>query len=251
MLREGDRLLATGWDEGIAALVAALRRYQPDEIGIIGSPRMSNEDLWLLRRLADHLRVPHVDFRVPPATPGDKDHFLIRADKNPNTRGAELCRLTPAAGGLDAAAILKATAAKRIKLLWVFHHDLADSAWPEAEVRAALAGAAMLVFQGTNANSTSARAHLVLPSAAYVERDGTFTNFEGRVQRFRAALTPLGEARPDWEILTRLGVGLAAPDRAFAAERAEHAFAELVAGVPAFAGMSYRALGDSGLGIKG
>ena len=63
---------------------------------------------------------------------------------------------------------------------------------------AALAGAETVVFQGPNANATSAGAHLVLPSAAYVERDGTFTNFEGRVQRFRPAMAPLGEARPDW-----------------------------------------------------
>ena len=48
----------------------------------------------------------------------------------------------------------------------------------------------------------SAAAHLVLPSAAYVEREGTFTNFEGRVQRFRTALDALGEARPDWDVFS-------------------------------------------------
>ena len=79
-------------------------------------------------------------------------------------------------------------------MLWIFHHDLLDSGWAPGRREAALAGAETVVFQGTNANATSARAHLVLPSAAYVEREGTFTNFEGRVQRFRTAVAPLGEA---------------------------------------------------------
>ncbi len=61
------------------------------------------------------------------------------------------------------------------------------------------------MFQGPSANGTSAGAHLVLPSAAYVEREGTFTNFQGRVQRFRTVVEPLGEAVADWDILGRLG----------------------------------------------
>ena len=58
-----------------------------------------------------------------------------------------------------------------------------------------------LVFQGSNANATSDRAHLVLPAAAWVEREGTWTNTASRVQRFWRAVPPLGEARADWEIL--------------------------------------------------
>src|SRR5262249_51097625 len=116
--------------------------------------------------------------------------------------------------------------------------------------RAALAGAETVVFQGTNANEASAAAHVVLPSAAYVERDGTFTNFEGRVQRFRAALDPLGEARPDWEILARLGGARGLTGPVAGAERAEQVFQALAAAVPAFAGMSYRGLGDHGLVVK-
>ena len=105
----------------------------------------------------------------------------------------------------------------------------------------------MVVFQGTNANSTSAAAHLVLPSAAYVEREGTFTNFEGRVQRFRTALDALGEARPDWEILSALAVSLGLPDPALTSARADQVFQGLAGAVPAYAGMSYRSLGDGGL----
>jgi NADH-quinone oxidoreductase subunit G len=175
---------------------------------------------------------------VPPATPGDQDDFLIRADKNPNTRGAELLGLDG-----DAAAVLAAARAGRISTLLVFHHDLLASGWPAAEVREALSRVATLVYVGTNANATSALAHLVLPSAAWVERDGTFTNFEGRVQRFRAALEPFGESRPDWQWLGQLLVALGGEA---AGERAERWFRALTAAVPAFAGLSYQVIADEG-----
>jgi NADH-quinone oxidoreductase subunit G len=248
--RQGGRLVETGWDDALATLAGALRRCPPAEIGILASPQMANEDLFLLGRLAAELGVAGVDHRVPPATPGDEDDILIRADKNPNARGAALCGLLPGGGGLDGPGMLEAAAAGRLRLLWVLHHDLLASAWPEARVRAALEGAETVVFQGPTANGVSARAHLVLPSAAYAERDGTFTNFQGRVQRLRAATAPVGEALPDWAILARLGRALGSREPACAAERAEHVFDALAASVPAFAGMTYRALGDGGLVVR-
>jgi formate dehydrogenase major subunit len=76
-----------------------------------------------------------------------------------------------------------------------------------------------------------------------VEREGTFTNFEGRVQRFWKAVEPLGAALSDWEIVARIGqaVGLGP-----APARAEEGFRALAASVPAFAGLSYRELRDVG-----
>jgi NADH-quinone oxidoreductase subunit G len=245
--RAGQALVETTWDDAVAVLAAALQRYRPEEIGVLASPRMSNEDLFALRRLADRLGLANVDHRVPPRAPGDQDDFLIRADKNPNTRGAELIGLTPGAGGLDAPALLQAAAAGRLKLLWILHHDLLQSGWPEADVRAAVGRAEMVVVQGTNADGLTAGAHLVLPSAAYVEREGTFTNFQGRVQRFRTAIEPLGEARPDWRIVGDVARALGHGDPLWAAERADQVFAALAAEVPAFAGMTYRAIGDGGL----
>jgi len=239
------------WDRALPELVTALQRARPEEIGFLASPQMSNEDLWVLRRLAEQLGVTNVDWRVPPRAPGDEDNFLIRADKNPNSRGAELLGIAPGQGGLDAAGMLRAAREKRLKLLWVFHHDLGAAAWPEADVLAALEGAETVVFQGTSSvGEVSARAHLVLPSAAYVEREGTFTNFEGRVQRFRTALAPPGEAWPDWMILSFVGKALGFQDPVFAAERSEQVFNALASAVPAFAGMTYRGIGDAGAMVR-
>ena len=248
--RTGGADAALGWDEAVTALAEAVKRYRPEEIGILASPQMSNEDLFVVRRLAEGLGVKNLDVRVAPRGAGDEDDFLIRADKNPNSRGAELIGIAPGEGGLDAAGMLGAAREKKLKLLWVFHHDLGAAAWTEGDVLAALDGAETVIFQGTNANDASARAHLVVPSAAYVEREGTFTNFEGRVQRFRTALEPLGEARPDWLILSMIGKALGFQDPVFSAERAEQVFNALAAAVPAFAGMTYRGIGDTGATVK-
>ncbi|MGH7392666.1 MAG: molybdopterin-dependent oxidoreductase, partial [Candidatus Rokuibacteriota bacterium] len=229
--------------EAVAGVAAALGRHAPGAVAMLASPRMANEDLMALRRLAERLGIRRVGFRVPPRVPGDEDDLLLRADRNPNTRGAELIGLDR-----DVRAILEAARRGEVRCLWVFGHDLLDGAWPEAETRAALGALDTLIWSGTNANRTSALAHWALPAAAWVERDGTFTNFEGRVQRFRTAVEPLGEALADWETIGRVLGALGASPRA---TRAEHWFRELAGAVPAFAGLTYASIGDTGAMIDG
>ena len=236
--REDGAVSDATWEEAVAAIVGALGRFAPAEIGVFASPKMANEDLWALRRVLEQCGIRRVAFRVPPPVPGDEDTLLIRSDKNPNSRGAELLGLDG-----DGAAILRAACVRQVKCLWVFGHDLLASAWDPAETDAALRALSLLIFIGTNANATSERAQWVLPAAAWVEREGTYTNFEGRVQRFRQAVEPLGQALPEWDILGRVLQALGAE---VGAPRAERWFRELTSGVPAFGGMSYQAIGDTG-----
>jgi NADH-quinone oxidoreductase subunit G len=236
--RRGSELAALTWDEAVGEVAGVLRRFAPGEMAIIASPRMTNEDLVALHRLAAAVGMGRLGFRVPPATPGRDDDLLLRADRHPNTRGAELIGLDG-----DVAAILADARAGRVKGLWVFDHDLLASAWDSADTRAALDRVETIIFTGSNAQGTSELAHLGLPATAWVERDGTFTNFQGRVQRFRRAVEPLGEALPAWEIVTRVlrALGHDAP-----ATRAEQWFRELAGSVPAFAGLTWVGLGDGG-----
>jgi NADH-quinone oxidoreductase subunit G len=242
-VRDGSAARAVSWDEALALLGERLRAAGDGGVGVLLSSRMSNEDLWAARRLfVDTLGVQHGDFRVPARVPGSEDALLRCPDKTPNARGAELIGLS-AAGQPDGRHVLAAAREGRLGVLWVFHHDLLAAGWEPALVAEALDRVPCLVFQGPSANGTSARAHLVLPSAAWVEREGTFTNVAGRVQRFWRAVLPRGEARADWDIL-------AAATRALGPEwrpvRAEALFRELAAAVPAFAGLSYAGLGDRG-----
>jgi NADH-quinone oxidoreductase subunit G len=242
-LREDGTPRTLTWDEAAAALADGLRAAGPEATGVLLSPHMTNEELWLARRLfVDTLGVRHVDFRVPPRAPGSADDLLRVADKAPNTRGAALLAGGPA-GAADGRHVLDAARAGRLKLLWVFDHDLLESGWAPAEVEEALSRVEGLVFQGPNAHATSARAHVVLPTAAWVEREGTWTNVDGRVQRFWRAVLPRAEARPGWEVLAAVARALGHDWRP---ARAETLFRELAGEVPAFAGLSYKALGDHG-----
>jgi formate dehydrogenase alpha subunit len=72
------------------------------------------------------------------------------------------------------------------------------------EVRAALERLELLVVQDPFLTDTGKLAHFVLPACTYAEKDGTFTNLEGRVLRIRQAMDPLGESLPDWHIMTAL-----------------------------------------------
>jgi len=236
--REGGSSTDVTWELGIAAVAGALRRLPPEQLGVIASPKMANEDLFALRRLLDLHGISQAAGRVPTRVPGDEDDFLIRADKNPNSLGAELMGF-----GGDARTVLEAARARRLKFLWVFGHDLLASALSERDVLEAFRAVETVVFTGSNANWTSAHAHWVLPAAAWAEREGTYTNFEGRVQRFRTATEPLGQALAEWEIVGRV---MASLGQTLSATRAEHLFRQLVEAVPAFAGLSYPLLGDTG-----
>src|SRR5215510_6885757 len=123
--RERGQAAPVSWDEALAGVASALGRHAAGGLAILASAKMANEDLMALRRLAERLGVRRVGFRVPPRVPGDEDDLLIRADKNPNTRGAELIGLDG-----DAKAIMDAARQGEVRCLWVFGHDLLDSAWP-------------------------------------------------------------------------------------------------------------------------
>jgi predicted molibdopterin-dependent oxidoreductase YjgC len=89
---------------------------------------------------------------------------------------------------------------------------------------------------------------LVLPTCVHVERDGTFTNHAGRVQRFWPNVTPHEASRPEWQALSAITRALGGGDAPGSAERS---FAGLAAGIRAFAGLSYADVGDRGAWLAG
>ncbi len=67
----------------------------------------------------------------------------------------------------------------------------------------------LLVCQDIFINETGEMADVILPATSFAEKDGTFTNTDRRVQRCRAAVAPVGNSRPDWDIIADLGRRLA------------------------------------------
>jgi assimilatory nitrate reductase catalytic subunit len=115
--------------------------------------------------------------------------------------------------GLKAVQMFEAIARGEIKALWVMGTNPAVSL-PDADAaRAALKKLELFVVsENVRCNDTvSTGAHVLLPAQAWGEKSGTVTNSERRISRQRAFLSPPGEARPDWWIVTevakRLGFG--------------------------------------------
>ena len=145
--------------------------------------------------------------------------------------------------------MIAAAGAGRLKLLWIFHHDLSRSAWaPRREVEAALATADDGRLPGHRTPIARARR----PISCCRARPTSSAKAPSRISRAASSASgprsmPLGEARPDWEIVSALARG-ARPARPGAHLLARRPGVPGAGGaVPAYAGMSYRALGDGGL----
>jgi formate dehydrogenase alpha subunit len=103
-----------------------------------------------------------------------------------------------------------------------------------------------LVVQDIFLSETASLADVVLPAASGLEKDGTFTNTERRVQRIRTVLDPAGESRPDWEIICELGRRMGYEEE-FLYKDPSEIMDEVSKLVPTYGGMNYQRLDGSGL----
>jgi formate dehydrogenase alpha subunit len=116
--------------------------------------------------------------------------------------------LPAAASGATLLEILKRCREGRIKALYVIGENPLATLPASVGVKAALETVPLLIVQDPFLTETAQLAHFVLPAATYAEKDGTFTNLEGKVLRVRQALDPVGESLPDWHIMTAMANGL-------------------------------------------
>jgi NADH-quinone oxidoreductase subunit G len=115
--------------------------------------------------------------------------------------GAAVVGCAPGANGLGAAAMV-AQPRKAVVMLGI--EPYLDAHDPMA-MRQAMASAELVVALTAFKGAAPKYAHVILPVAPFAETDGAYVNMEGRVQDFRAAVKPQGEARPAWKVLRVLG----------------------------------------------
>ncbi|GJG88656.1 hypothetical protein tb265_38370 [Gemmatimonadetes bacterium T265] len=226
----GRDLEPADWDDAVRAAAAAIdgsRAY------VLASPMLPNEALSLLARLVERTG-GHGVFTVRTGEeaplPGVPD-LALRTDRAANVRGAEMFGFRRVAAR-DALAGLRTG-----DVLIVADEELAG------EVVRAPNGLRTIVI-GTTVPAWAAGADVVLPIANTLEEDGTFTNVQGRVQRFQQAKSAPALARPSWAVLGDL---LAAVGDGAGYWAVSDVFAALAGSHPAFAGMSYDTLGLRGL----
>jgi formate dehydrogenase alpha subunit len=117
----------------------------------------------------------------------------------------------PTDAGLTALEIMEEARKGQIKGMYIVGENPVLSFPNSKLIREILASLDFLVVQDMFLTETAKLANVVLPAASFAEKDGTFTNFEGSVQKVKKAIAPLGESLPDWEIILRLADKMGSP----------------------------------------
>jgi NADH-quinone oxidoreductase subunit G len=228
----------SNWGAAIVEISRKLSEAPAGSVAIVGSARLTNEELYLLSKLAKKLGA--MTDSVPRSGAGDK--LLLNTDRNPNTNGAKLAGIAANPMGSALPKIADAIKAGKIKTLIVFGEDVTKHGIG-ADVLAKLE---TLIACDILPNATTSAAHYVLPGCAHAEKRGTMTNVKGRVQKFMKAVEPPGVARPEWEILHELVFNVTGQNGFVSIEGL---FNQMAKEIPALAGVTWAGLGDTGVTI--
>jgi formate dehydrogenase alpha subunit len=114
----------------------------------------------------------------------------------------------PASLGLSAMEMLSAAQEKRIRGMYIAGEDAVVSFPNPDMVRKSLMSLDFLVVHDMFLTETAKLANVVLPALSFAEKEGTFTNFEGRVQRLHTAIEPSNDILPDWKVIATLANAL-------------------------------------------
>lgn len=244
LVRGEEAFAAVGWAQAMGAVVEKLTHVKDQHgagaiAGIIGA-KATNEEAYLFTRLLkEQLGADKVAGLSWSPADAFHDDFLIKADKNPNTRGLQALGVLN--GGATVADILAAAEQGTVKALLVFGADLM-SACGQEKLDKALGDVTVIAFDTDHSGMTE-YADVILPIGTAPETDGTFTNHAGRVQRVRQIFPPPAEARTGWEALSSLQGKLGGTELLSITE----VFGELAGKVPAFAGLTYGKIGSQGV----
>ncbi len=235
--KDGKHHLAT-WKDAFAKVALGLGDADGTQIAIVASGKMTNEELFMLKRLANGLGTSRID--IVPHTQ-EADNYLISADRNPNTNGAKSI-LGLKEPGSKLSEIQSGIESGEIKTLLVFGEDLIESGW-KAETLEKLD---FLLLSHILANPTAELADVVLPGASWAEKRGSMINVAGRLQRLNRAIEPFGQARDDWEILRDITQGVTGSNGLYLIE---DVFKLMAAEHELFEGLNLSKIGDLGVPV--
>ncbi len=145
--------------------------------------------------------------------------------------------------GLTIPEMYEAALEGKLKALWVMGEDMAQSDPNTHHVKKALGSLELFVVQEIFMTETAKLAHVVLPGASFLEKEGTFTNGERRIQAVRKVVEPVGEAKPDGEIIVEIMNRMGYPQKPYTAKGLLEEISQIV---PFFAGVRWDELGKQG-----
>ncbi len=239
-----DKLEEVSWEKAFKEMAKGLSNVKNGGISGIGSPHATNEECYLFKKIIKEvLKGKNIDFFVPT---WEADDFLIKEENAANPQGARELGLN-ANGGLSVKAMIEEINKGNIKALYVIGNDLIRDLDAKRDIMQSLSKLDFLVLQDTHITDLCSIANVVFPSATFAEKEGTFTNLNGMVQKINRAIPAPDQARPDLDIFGDVAKVLGDP---FGSVGPEKVMEEIARNEKSFKNVSYDKLGDTGIKIK-
>jgi len=146
----------------------------------------------------------------------------------------------PEKSGLTVVEMLEAARKGAIKGMMIVGENPMISDPDTNHVKEGLKALGFLVVQDLFMTETAKLAHVVLPASSFAEKEGTFTATDRRVQRVRKAIEPIGQSKPDWQVITELARETGSDGFTFSTPR--EIMTEISSVTPSYAGISYERL---------
>ena len=237
LLKVGGKHQTATWKKAIQAVAAGLAGMKGEEIAIIASARMTNEELFFVKHLARTLGTENVD--VIQRT-GGADNYLRADDLNPNSNGVrQILGIEP---GTRMEVITELMSSGRLRAVIALGENLLKVGFERRD----LEKVSFFVSLHILANASAELSHVVLPGSAYAEKRGSMINVTGRLQRLNKAVNAPGNARDTWEILRDLIVEVGGSN---GLHSVEDVFMRMTTEVPALQGLSFAKISDLGVQV--
>jgi len=261
---EKEVLIDVNWDEAISKSISYLKKYERSEIMFVASPFSTLEDNFALKKFAKEIYGSDSIFYIPLIDENFGDDILRKSDKTPNANGLKLLGIKPYSNET-----INILTSGKIKMLYILNDDIMRI--PGADQIAGKIEAS--IQQISIHNGYSSFANMILPTSTYAEVNGTFVNFQNRIQRLKSAVATLEEerligefsmsrldkfgaqndrwthgtkfnSRPGWKILKLIAKAMG---HNFDFENSEEVFIELCSTIPELNGYDYESVGKQGI----
>ena len=236
-----------GWHDVLVKVretLGSTNQAGPAATRFLISAHASHEEIFLIRQIARGLDGERGDESIAvswrhqeKAQPANTE-FRVPPIDAPNVAGARDAGLAVGDGQRpDTSALRREVEAGRVAALYVFDPgpdgSIGDLSWVVAARQAGTLP--LLIVHGTLRTALARAADAVLPGAAFVEKEATYTNDQGRVQAASRVIAPPGDAMEDWQILVNLAVTLGLPMEYATAAHVRAAVARAMGDKPSYA----------------